>query len=191
MKIIVVAVISLIVGIAGTYFSLHEPEAIFVDPQVGGASSAAVSILLPDRSIGSLLTGDSVVSQRAELYTAAARADEDALTSLLDEAINIPDAQLRQDFLVALSLRIAELGPDRPDRRRRGGEKLGQSGPHRLAAMDGGTFHRIGSSDLEQARRLMTEHISLPDIRRQLEEWLDRRGEEDFTVYRGGVIVYN
>ena len=116
MKMVVVVVISVTVGIVGTYFSLHEPEAIIVDGQISGESSTGMSLALTDRSVGSLLPIESVVSRRAELYSVAARADEDKLASLLDEAISVPDPRLREDFLVALSLRIAELSPDRLDR---------------------------------------------------------------------------
>ncbi|MGI9258265.1 MAG: hypothetical protein ACR2QQ_05490 [Gammaproteobacteria bacterium] len=116
MKIVVVAVISMIVGVVGTYMSLGEPEAIFVDGQISGDSSAGISTSPTDRRVGSLLPIESVVSRRAELYSVAARADEDNLTSLLDEAISVRDPQLRKDFLIALSLRIAELSPDQLDR---------------------------------------------------------------------------
>ena len=54
------------------------------------------------------------------------------------------------------------------------------------------TIYSIGRNDPERARRLLDEHISLPGVRSQVEEWLDRQQQlGGVTVYRGGVIINN
>ena len=51
-------------------------------------------------------------------------------------------------------------------------------------------IYRVGRDDRDLARRLLDEHISLPELRGRVEEWLDNQ-QEGLVVYRGGVIITN
>lgn len=52
-------------------------------------------------------------------------------------------------------------------------------------------IYNIGQNDRAEARRLLDEHISLPEVRSQMEDWLDRQEGGGVVVYRGGIIISN
>ncbi len=54
-----------------------------------------------------------------------------------------------------------------------------------------GVIYRIGANNRDEARRLLDEHISLPELRSQVENWLDRRQEGGVVVGRWGAVINN
>jgi hypothetical protein len=54
-------------------------------------------------------------------------------------------------------------------------------------------IYRIGADKPDEARRLLDEQISLPEVRRQAEQWLEQRqgSDQSFVIYPGGVILSN
>jgi hypothetical protein len=58
-----------------------------------------------------------------------------------------------------------------------------------------GQIYAIGRKDLDEARRLVAQHISIPTIRKQADSWLesqDRRQDHiGVTIYPGGFITGN